>query len=370
MSGAYTAACTAAGGRTLASVSAAYSSGSSELLLNGHRTIELIDDRLKDLDIAPLAVALEDANPFSAVDLSYNTLGHGAAESIRKLVASDSTITALDLSENDFTEAAAEAICAGLKSNTAVRELRLSGNKLRNAGGMAVAGMLQGNSTLQRLHLSNCELDTQSLVALATVLRDNQTLSVLDVSRPLAKNIMDEHTQHFARMLKVNTTLVELDLSKSGMRDLGLQLIAEELFRAGPSSQLQVLRTCGNKIELVSEECVAALRMLLSSPTCRLSSLHLGFNSLRDEGALKLAEVVQSSATLQHLDVASNAISSRGLCALARAVSQHVALKETQLWGNRFDSAACLAWISSLQYLKLDIAVQEVDGTYNCVRCL
>ena len=58
-----------------------------------------------------------------------------------------------------------------------------------------------------------------------------------------------------------------------------------------------------------------------------------------------------------------------GLCALARAVSDHVALEEIELWGNRFDSAACLAWIPSLNYLKLDIAVQEVDGAYNAVRC-
>ena len=44
-------------------------------------------------------------------------------------------------------------------------------------------------------------------------------------------------------------------------------------------------------------------------------------------------------------------------------------MQEMELWGNRFDSAACLAWIPSLQYLKLDIAVQEVDGAYNAVRC-
>ena len=48
-----------------------------------------------------------------------------------------------------------------------------------------------------------------------------------------------------------------------------------------------------------------------------------------------------------------------------RAVFEH----GLRLWGNGFDSAACLAWIPSLQFLKLDIAVQEVDGAYNAVRC-
>ena len=41
-----------------------------------------------------------------------------------------------------------------------------------------------------------------------------------------------------------------------------------------------------------------------------------------------------------------------------------------QLWGNTFDSAACLAWIPCLNYLKLDVAVQEIDGTYTCVRAV
>ena len=54
-------------------------------------------------------------------------------------------------------------------------------------------------------------------------------------------------------------------------------------------------------------------------------------------------------------------------CALARATSQHLTLQEMQLWGNRFDSAACREWRAGLQYLNIDIAVQDVDNTYHCV---
>ena len=34
------------------------------------------------------------------------------------------------------------------------------------------------------------------------------------------------------------------------------------------------------------------------------------------------------------------------------------------LWGNRFDSAACLAWTPALGELELDFHTQEVDGTF------
>ena len=110
-----------------------------------------------------------------------------------------------------------------------------------------------------------------------------------------------------------------------------------------------MLRCRANAVELVSEECVSALALLLRSHTCRLKEVLLGSNSLRDEGALKLAEMVQQAGSLQRLDVSSNGISSRGLCALARAVSSHPVLQEVELWGNRFDSAACVAWIQPLQ---------------------
>ena len=124
-------------------------------------------------------------------------------------------------------------------------------------------------------------------------------------------------------------------IPKSGLRDLGLQLLCEELYRAGAASQLQVLACRGNQVALVEERCVGALSLLLASAECRLSELLLGGNRLRDEGAMKLADIITASRSLLHLDVGSNSITSKGLCALARAVSHHTTLQEMELWGNR-----------------------------------
>ena len=120
---AYKAACASVGCRELVTVSEGYASGSSELYLNGHRTLELLNERLVDLDLAPLAVALEDTNPFSVVDLSYNKISVGGAESLKKLLEKDATIAALDLSQNDLDATAALAIADGCKANKAVKRL-------------------------------------------------------------------------------------------------------------------------------------------------------------------------------------------------------------------------------------------------------
>jgi Ran GTPase-activating protein (RanGAP) involved in mRNA processing and transport len=365
---AYAAAAKAAGTRVLQSAVSQFDAGTDKLLLNGHRTIDLVDKRLTDVDVATLAVALTETKKFKVVDLSYNELGAGAAMSLSQVVKSNTVITALDLSENGINAHAVEGLCAALKTNGTIRELSLSGNAIGGSGGMAVAELLQVNTTLERLSLANCNLTTESLVALATVLHENVTLRALDVSRPLARTIMDEPASHVARMLKVNSSLVELDLSKAGVRDFGLRLIAENLFRAGASSALAALRLRCNKIELTDADCVLALRSLLmyeEGRPCRLELLDLGGNQLRDDGAEKLAEMLNVNASLRSVDVGSNGLMSRGLCAIAHNVMRHPKLVELKLWGNHFDTAAGYKFQSFRG--SLDFVVQQVDGVYHCV---
>ena len=86
------------------------------------------------------------------------------------------------------------------------------------------------------------------------------------------------------------------------------------------------------------------------------------------EGALVLAEMVQANSSLTGLALAHNSINSRGLCALAHGVAINRSLQSMTLWGNRFDSAACLAWLPALDFIKLDVGVQEVNGAYNVVQ--
>ena len=130
---AYAAATKAAGTRVLQSAVSQFDAGTDKLLLNGHRTIDLVDKRLTDVDVATLAVALTETKQFKVVDLSYNELGAGAAMSLSQVVKSNTVITALDVSENGINEQAVEGLCAALKTNGTIRELSLSGNAISNA---------------------------------------------------------------------------------------------------------------------------------------------------------------------------------------------------------------------------------------------
>lgn len=347
--------------------SAAESDTDVDLRCNGNAP-GLRTQRLLDMDVQMLVKALVKGHPFTVFDLSYNYLGRGAAQALSTLLSRDKFLEVIDLSNNDLDEQGAALICTALQGNSTLQELRLSGNTLRGGGGMCVAELLQTNQTLRRLELHNCGFDTECLVALATVLHNQKSIEVLGLSRPASLSyLMEEPTAHFARMLAVNSTLTDIDLSKTPMRDKGLHLLSCGLLRAGTAASVRALRLQCNHICLSDAACVEAFTELLLSSSCPLTTLELGANRLNNEGALVLSEIMQGNTTLVKLGIGANSIQSRGLCALGPALAQHSTLRQATVWGNRFDSAACASWLGALDALSLDISVQEVDGSFHVV---
>ena len=101
-----------------------------------------------------------------------------------------------------------------------------------------------------------------------------------------------------------------------------------------------MLRVLGNQIQLVDAACVKSLSAWLTSKQCRLNGLLLGSNQLRDDGALILAEIIQANTSLLKLDLRSNSITSRGLCALGPVASSHCAL---QVYCHQTNAQRCAA---------------------------
>ena len=316
MSNPYEAACVDANLRPRKSIIEAYEEAASqgvetgvELKCSG-RT--LAEGRMLDVDMKLLSEAMLKAHPFERLDLSFNELGGESGGSLKSLLEGDTQLRSLDLTGNSLTPAPCKEIFKGLEKNSALRELRLSSNQLGDEAGMQLAELLQVNDTLQRLHLANCDLKMPSLVGLATVLQQNTAVTVLDVQRSLVSSPMEEHVEHFGRLLAVSHTLQELDLSKvhgtaihnpnpspdpnpdpspnlnpspnpnpnpnpnsnpnpnpylskCHVSDRGLLMLASSLRKAGGNSALRALRLRSNQIRLVDEGAIDVLGLLLSS---------------------------------------------------------------------------------------------------------
>ncbi len=114
---------------------------------------------------------------------------------IATMLLSNRSLRQLNLAENLIGAAGLTALAKALEVNDVLRFIGLQGNKLRNvpdteqpsdAGVKVVAEMLKVNNTLVRLDLLNTGLGASSFALLGEALRRNQSVVILDADATLA----------------------------------------------------------------------------------------------------------------------------------------------------------------------------------------
>ncbi|NXU89093.1 LRC34 protein, partial [Xiphorhynchus elegans] len=317
--------------------------------------------RVTDDDLGVLASVLCHAVFVKDLDLSYNLLTDAGAKTMATFLQENSSLQYLNLMFNDIGTSGAELIAGALYRNRSLVYLRMTGNKIGNQGGMFFASMLQMNPTLEKLDLGDCDLGLQCLIAIATALSQNKSLKAINLNRPLLFSQQEETTVHIARMLKNNSSLVELHLSKHEMKNFGVERLCEALYQ---NSSLRYLDLSCNNITC---DGVKFLGELLKHNQA-LVILDLRANRIEDDGALYLSEALSlHNRTLQALSVVSCNISGKGLTALSHAIKSNVILSYMYIWGNKFDEGACRSFSELIQTGRLkadctDVAPYKVDG--------
>ncbi|XP_027503169.1 leucine-rich repeat-containing protein 34 isoform X3 [Corapipo altera] len=285
--------------------------------------------KVTDDDLGVLTSVLRHAAFVKGLDLAYNVLTDAGAKTMATFLQENSSLQYLNLMFNDVGTSGAELIAGALHRNRSLVHMRMTGNKIGNQGGMFFASMLQSNSTLQKLDLGDCDLE--------------------------------ETTVHIAKMLKGNSSLVELHLSKHEMKNFGVERLCEALYE---NSSLRYLDLSCNKI---TSDGVKFLGELLKRNQS-LVILDLNANRIEDVGATYLSEALSvHNRTLQALSVVSCSISGKGLTALSNAIKANMILSYIYIWGNTFDEEACMSFSELIQMGRLnpnctDVAPYEVDG--------
>ncbi|XP_071506837.1 leucine-rich repeat-containing protein 34-like [Diadema antillarum] len=324
-----------------------------DLVLPGNNHL-LTDKKLQDEDAMVLLKTLVNNTFVTGLDMRYNQLTDQGAAHMAELLKETCCLKRLSLMCNDVGPEGAVHIANGLQVNETLQELKLNGNKIGNKGGMALAGMLQVNTALQSLDIGDSDQDTQSMIAFATVLNYNSTLRALCINRPLLFSQQEETTIHFAKMLKVNSTLTELHLQKCDIKDTGAERLAEMLVE---NIGLKYLDLACNKIRRDGAKYLS--RVLMKNTP--LEILDLGHNCIEDDGAMDLSKALASMNTNLHtLVVTSNNIRAPGLCALAYAMEQNPNFNSVFIWGNHHEEEACNAFNKLLKEGHLDLAKTDV----------
>ncbi|NWW74581.1 LRC34 protein, partial [Climacteris rufus] len=317
--------------------------------------------RVTDDDLGVLVSVLGQAAFVTGLDLAYNVLTDAGAKTMAAFLQESSTLQYLNLMFNDIGTSGAELIAGALHRNESLMHLRMTGNKIGNQGGMFFASMLKVNSALEKLDLGDCDVGLQCLMAIAIALTQNKSLKAINLNRPLLSTQQEETTVHIARMLRNNSSLVELHLGKHEMKNFGVERLCEALYG---NSSLRYLDLSCNKITCDGVKFLGEL--LKQNQT--LEILDLNANRIEDVGAIYLSEALATqNRSLQALSIVSNNITGKGLVALAHAMQSNMKLSHIYIWGNKLDGSTCVAFSELIQMGRLelgctDVAPYEVEG--------
>ena len=320
-------------------------------------------------DAHPIREAMVRNPQLSVLKLSYNNLGdRGTALIAAGFVMLDETkhpaLTVLDLGFNGVGDAGCATLALhAVAANFTLSTLYLSGNQVKQTGAMAVAGAILHGCNLTTLHLDANAIGQVGVQALARAIAEREAL-VARLGDKEQKTMQKMHLVGIAMghegfvtlssMLLTNFSIRVLCLSNNGVDDSCMALLAQSLSR-NKNLPLEVIQLSFNEIGDAGVECF--MNAVWGSQT--LKELRLDNNLIRDRGA-QLAAVVLTSIRLEVIDLSFNKITTLGIKALMKSLSENTSLQYLGLSGINIDPNASkalsygLAYNSTLRYLHVD----------------
>lgn len=306
--------------------------------------------------------------------LSYNELGDEGAAIIASAILFDGKqhhqLSVLDLGFNAIGDTGCGALAFQcLAGNYNLQTFFLSGNQITERGALSLAGAILHGTGLTRLHLTANNLGPMGMKAIASAIAKNEARMTEAVASGKIDASLVRHLEELQLgstsirsdgflaipgMLLSNSSLKSLVLSNNKLDDQDMLLLAQALTQ-NKTVPLESLQLSFNFITCEGVECL--MNALWGSKTLR--ELKLDNNIVKDRGA-QLCAVVLTSVALDSLDLSFNKISTVGIKALMKNISENSSLRTLGLAGIPIDQNAskaisyALAYNTSLQAMYLD----------------
>ncbi|XP_069465026.1 NACHT, LRR and PYD domains-containing protein 3-like isoform X2 [Ambystoma mexicanum] len=369
------------------------------------KELEISDVRMKPEYLRALAPGLIKC---SILRFLCRSLTGSCCADLASVLRTSTSLTELDLSRNKLTVSAVKALCEGLKhpgckihtlklpccsltasccadlasvlrTSTSLTELDLSRNKLGDSGGKALCeGLKQPGCKLQTLRLWCCSLSGLFCGHLTSALRLNSSLAHLyltynrlrdsgvkelceGLKLPSCKiqtlgllgcSLTAACCADLASVLRVNTTLRDLDLGANSLGDSGVKTLCEGLKHPGCNMQSLGLLDCS-----LTESCCADLASVLRMNTS-LTRLVLRTNNLKDSGVKVLCEGLKPPACkIQTLGLSNTGLTDESTGTLLLTLSTKESLQHLVLYGNRFTGRSVVSFYTlkeTIPYFKFE----------------
>ncbi|KAG7378374.1 hypothetical protein PHYPSEUDO_010155 [Phytophthora pseudosyringae] len=277
------------------------------------------------------------------LDLSGNEIGEKGAYDVGLFLALQHSLRVLNLSSNLITDKAILGLADGLEPNIKLQELLLDHNQITDAGAKQLYLKAFTANQQRRIRLSvGNPLTSECKVMLAAISQAH------DLRKRFANEFVCQD---------------KLEFSGKALRQYGAAAIAEEL-AATPASKCRYLDFSRNS--LGDEGAQAVANLLRAYPG--LEELDVSFNDIGDEGAIALADALAENSTLTSFSLHSvlegsqkkPKLQEKGLCYLARAIQTHKALAKLDLRNNVTPPAVIRAYV---EMLRRNQGIQKFNGT-------
>lgn len=226
-----------------------------------------------------------------------------------------------------------------------VEHLLLGNNICGDSLGFAMASLIaEGKSGLTTWYIAGNRLTEKGMRPICEVLSKDSQVQQLWLKRNPLKA---EGATLVADMLRLNSTIVVLDLVNTAMLDAGAAVLFNALgffdsstdqsfHNSTRNSTLQHLYLDGNGLTVVSAELIGAY---LGSGINRLHTLSIGGNRLGNAGTLLVAQGMQADVHVQRLGLASVGMGAAGGEAIAAMIAVNTTLLHVDLGLMKFTSA-------------------------------
>jgi len=316
-------------------------------------------------------------NPMlSVLKLGYNELGDTGTSVIAKAFIQDGKhhpkLTVLDLGFNEVGDLGCEALALlALAGNFSLSQLYLSGNVIGETGALAIAGAILHGTGLSVLHITGNTIGSKGIKAIAGAIAKQDAVAAQLTQQQhregvsmVAPTVTELHigstgvdsTGFIAipGMILSNSSLRTLSIPNNNLNDQDMLMLSQALTQ-NKNIPLEKLELSFNEISDQGVECV--MNAVWGSPTLKV--VKFDNNRLQDRGA-QLCAVVLTAIPLEVLDLSFNRISTSGIKALMKNISDCESLKSLGFSGIPVDQNAskalayALAYNSSLTTLNLD----------------
>uniref|UniRef100_H3GES3 Uncharacterized protein n=1 Tax=Phytophthora ramorum TaxID=164328 RepID=H3GES3_PHYRM len=267
----------------------------------------------------------------------------GVDDLLQKLLQPKTAKSLYVMSTRSITDSDVVQLASALRSNELLEELYLSGHELGPQGLQAFAECLAINSTMKHLSLGSEKLGDEAVKVLSAGLARNKQSALQNWDLEF-KSLTVDGAAALAELLKTNTSLTTLTLSRNQIGDEGVQKLADGL-AGNAHAALEELHATDVG---VTGAALDHLAVLVAKDQCSLKTLQLSFNAL-ESATNKFFEALTTNKSLKKLQLKECKLTDEHVVALSTALKQNKTLVEVDLSDNELTHVACAALAEGLR---------------------